>query len=51
MLLAVPVAGLDTGMPSIKVVPEEDGSRQGYEQVQAPKAMTKKWGSSPRRRR
>ena len=34
VLLAVPVAGLDTGMPSIKVVPSSDGSRQGYEQVQ-----------------
>jgi RND superfamily putative drug exporter len=33
--LALPVTGLDTGMPSIKVVPESDGSRQGYEQVQA----------------
>ena len=33
--LALPVAGLDTGMPSIKVVPAGDGSRQGYEQIQA----------------
>jgi RND superfamily putative drug exporter len=33
--LAVPVLGLDTGMPSIKVVPPEDGARQGYERVQA----------------
>jgi RND superfamily putative drug exporter len=33
--LIVPVLSLDTGMPSIKVVPEEDGSRQGYEQVAA----------------
>jgi RND superfamily putative drug exporter len=32
--LAVPVFALDTGMPSIKVVPEQDGSRVGYEQVQ-----------------
>ena len=32
--LALPVIGLDTGMPSIKVVPEEDGSRVGYVQVQ-----------------
>jgi RND superfamily putative drug exporter len=32
--LAVPVLGLDTGMPSIKVVPEQDGSRVGYTQVQ-----------------
>jgi putative drug exporter of the RND superfamily len=31
--LAVPVFSLDTGMPSIKVVPEEDSSRQGYEAV------------------
>ncbi|MEO8092201.1 MAG: MMPL family transporter [bacterium] len=33
--LAVPVLKLDTGMPSIKVVPEGDPSRQGFEQVQA----------------
>ena len=33
--LALPVLGLDTGMPSIKVVPPSDGSRVGYEQVQA----------------
>jgi RND superfamily putative drug exporter len=32
--LALPVIGLDTGMPSIKVVPEDDGSRVGYVQVQ-----------------
>jgi RND superfamily putative drug exporter len=32
--LAVPVIGLDTGMPSIKVVPEGDSSRQGYAAVQ-----------------
>ena len=32
--LALPVFSLDTGMPSIKVVPTGDGSRQGYEQVQ-----------------
>lgn len=32
--LATPVLGLETGMPSIKVVPEEDGSRVGYTQVQ-----------------
>ncbi|MBN1529976.1 MAG: MMPL family transporter [Thermoleophilaceae bacterium] len=32
--LAVPVLSLDTGMPSIKVVPESDHSRQGYQQVQ-----------------
>jgi RND superfamily putative drug exporter len=35
LLLAVPLLGLETGMPSIKVVPEDDGSRVGYEQVQA----------------
>jgi len=35
ILLALPVLRLDTGMPSIKVVPEDDGSRQGYEQIQA----------------
>ncbi|TAL18930.1 MAG: MMPL family transporter, partial [Frankiales bacterium] len=33
--LAVPVLGLKTGMPSIKVVPEDDSSRQGYALVQA----------------
>jgi RND superfamily putative drug exporter len=32
--LSLPVLALDTGMPSIKVVPEEDGSRVGYTQVQ-----------------
>jgi RND superfamily putative drug exporter len=32
--LALPVLALDTGMPSIKVVPERDGSRAGYTQVQ-----------------
>ena len=32
--LAVPVLGLDTGMPSIKVVPEQDASRVGYTEVQ-----------------
>lgn len=34
LVLAVPVLGLKTGMPSIKVVPEDDGSRIGYVQVQ-----------------
>jgi RND superfamily putative drug exporter len=34
LLLAAPVLGLRTGMPSIKVVPGHDGSRVGYEQVQ-----------------
>ena len=32
--LALPALGLDTGMPSIKVVPAGDGSRVGYAQVQ-----------------
>ncbi len=32
--LSIPVLSLDTGMPSIKVVPEEDGSRVAYGQVQ-----------------
>jgi putative drug exporter of the RND superfamily len=31
--LALPVLGLKTGMPSVKVVPEDDGSRVGYNQV------------------
>ena len=34
VLLALPVFGLKTGMPSIKVVPAGDGSRIGYTQVQ-----------------
>ncbi len=34
VLLALPVFGLRTGMPSIKVVPKSDGSRVGYAQVQ-----------------
>lgn len=33
--LSLPILGLDTGMPSIAVVPVEDTSRQGYQQVQA----------------
>ena len=32
--LSIPVFGLQTGMPSIKVVPEGDGSRIAYTQVQ-----------------
>ena len=35
LVLAVPVIGLKTGMPSIKVVPSTDTSRVGYTQVQA----------------
>jgi RND superfamily putative drug exporter len=35
LALAFPVLSLKTGMPSIKVVPEDDGSRVGYEQVTA----------------
>jgi RND superfamily putative drug exporter len=34
VLLALPVLGLRTGMPSIQVVPKDDGSRVGYAQVQ-----------------
>ncbi|MEI2702277.1 MAG: MMPL family transporter [Baekduia sp.] len=33
--LALPVLGLETGMPSIKVVPTTDTSRVGYELVQS----------------
>ncbi|HEX5527672.1 MAG TPA: MMPL family transporter [Solirubrobacterales bacterium] len=33
--LAVPVLSLQTGMPSIKVVPKNDSSRVGYRQVSA----------------
>ena len=32
--LTIPVFGLKTGMPSIKVIPQEDGSRVAYAQVQ-----------------
>jgi RND superfamily putative drug exporter len=32
--LALPIVGLKTGMPSIKVVPTHDSSRVGYTQVQ-----------------
>ena len=35
LALALPVLSLRTGMPSIKVVPPGDQSRQGYEQMQA----------------
>jgi putative drug exporter of the RND superfamily len=34
VLLALPILGLKTGMPSVKVVPSKDGSRVGYTQVQ-----------------
>jgi RND superfamily putative drug exporter len=34
VLLALPIFGLKTGMPSIKVVPAGDGSRVGYTLVQ-----------------
>ncbi|HZC74549.1 MAG TPA: MMPL family transporter [Gaiellaceae bacterium] len=34
VLLALPLFGLKTGMPSIKVVPKSDSSRIGYTQVQ-----------------
>lgn len=33
LALSLPVLWLDTGMPSIKVVPEQDQSRQGYERM------------------
>ena len=33
--LALPVLGLKTGMPSIKVVPKDDSSRVGYRQISA----------------
>jgi RND superfamily putative drug exporter len=33
VVLALPVLGLKTGMPSIKVVPDGDHSRVGYEQL------------------
>jgi putative drug exporter of the RND superfamily len=34
VVLALPVLGLKTGMPSIHVIPKADGSRAGYEQLQ-----------------
>ncbi len=35
IVLAAPVIGMETGMPSIKVVPASDSARIGYTQVQA----------------
>ncbi len=35
LALALPVLSMRTAMPSIKVVPPDDQSRQGYEQIQA----------------
>jgi RND superfamily putative drug exporter len=35
VVLALPILSLRTGMPSIKVVPEGDTSRQGYNQIQS----------------
>jgi RND superfamily putative drug exporter len=34
IVLALPIVGLKTGMPSIKVIPKHDGSRVGYTQMQ-----------------
>jgi RND superfamily putative drug exporter len=34
VVLALPVLGLKTGMPSITVIPKHDGARIGYEQLQ-----------------
>ena len=34
VVLALPVLGLKTGMPSIKVIPHGDGARAGYAQLQ-----------------
>ena len=33
LVLAAPILGLKTGMPSIKVLPEDASARVGYEQV------------------
>jgi putative drug exporter of the RND superfamily len=35
LLLAAPILKLETGMPSIAVVPADEGSRVGYERIQA----------------
>ena len=35
LALALPILGMKTGMPSIKVVPKGDSSRVGYEQISA----------------
>ena len=35
LALALPILGMKTGMPSIKVVPKSDSSRVGYEQISA----------------
>ena len=34
VVLALPVIGLKTGMPSIKVIPQDGGARTGYAQLQ-----------------
>jgi RND superfamily putative drug exporter len=34
VVLALPVLGLKTGMPSIKVIPQDDGARAGYAELQ-----------------
>ncbi len=35
LALALPILGMKTGMPSIKVVPKSDSSRVGYQQISA----------------
>jgi putative drug exporter of the RND superfamily len=35
LALALPILGMKTGMPSIKVVPKSDSSRLGYQQISA----------------
>ncbi len=35
LVLASPILGMKTGMPSIKVVPKNDSSRVGYQQISA----------------
>jgi RND superfamily putative drug exporter len=35
LVLALPILGMKTGMPSIKVVPKGDSSRVGYQQISA----------------
>ena len=35
LALALPILGMKTGMPSIKVVPKTDSSRVGYQQISA----------------
>ena len=49
LVLALPIFGLRTGMPSIKVVPTGDTSRQGYALVQQALRARRTWATPDRR--